>query len=515
MNDLKNQVAFITEGRDAALFDYGIPSLENTLRRAQTKFNSWLKLPDERRKTEALLESINFDYFKLLDLLTIARSRKHIEKYYDSSEIGKFPERLKPSNIKTDIDTTGQFPPLKEVNMAIKRLNLAAYAPLEYVRMDKQEEYSRKYDQEVKGGTSVFRQIDREKSMIHLMRVNLLKRMESSINSFAITVEKIHDKIDALLKQIEAHANGDIEELSIEDIAIDDPDLEEYLIGNKVKVLIQDIDLVRWQQDLEEDCDLLKSLLADAQKIEAAQDAKLQKLKDYIAEKARNPINPGNKKAVIFTAFADTANYLYKHISGWAKDELGLHSALVTGSGTNQCTIKGLHKDLNNILTNFSPISKERDKIDPEATTEIDILIATDCISEGQNLQDCDLLINYDIHWNPVRIIQRFGRIDRLGSRNTAIQLANFWPNMELDEYINLEARVAYWQRSLISSATPSATHIAHLLTCDNKLLHKLIQANCLNIVFRRKSIFFPRALFCQPDAAPSRQRTGYSAIDP
>jgi SNF2 family DNA or RNA helicase len=454
MNDLKNQVAFITEGRDAALFDYGIPSIENTLRKAQAKFNEWLKLPEEQRKTARLLESMNFDYFKLLDIMTIARSRKHIEKYYDAREIGKFPERLKPKNIKADIDTTGQFPPLKDVNMTIKRLNLAAYAPLEYVRMDKKEEYSRKYDQEVKGGASVFRQIDRERNIVHLMRINMLKRMESSINSFAMTVEKIHDKMGYLLDQIKNQSDSEFEELSIEDIEIDAPEFEDFLIGNKVKVLIQDIDLVRWKQDLEEDRELLGHLLQDAEKIDAPRDAKLQKLKQVISEKINTPLNPGNKKVIIFTAFSDTAEYLYEQIAPWARNEHDVHSALVTGSGTNQCTIKNINKDLNSILTNFSPVSKERDKIDPNATVDIDILIATDCISEGQNLQDCDMLVNYDIHWNPVRIIQRFGRVDRLGSRNAAIQLANFWPNMELDEYINLEARVSGRMVLLDISAT-------------------------------------------------------------
>lgn len=454
MNDLKNQVAFITEGRDTALADHGISSIENTLRKAQAKFNEWLKLPEEQRKTAALLESMNFDYFKLLDLMTIARSRRHIEKYYDVREIGKFPERLKPKNIKADIDASGQFPPLKDVNMMIKKLNLAAYAPLEYVRMDKREEYSRKYDQTLHGGKSVFRQIDRERSMIHLMRVNMLKRMESSINSFSLTVAKIHNKIGNLLAQIEKQSTGEFDELSIEDIEVDAPEFEDFLIGNKVKVLLQDIDIVRWKQDLQEDLDLLGRLLREAENIDARRDSKLQKLKDVIADKIKFPINDGNKKIIIFTAFSDTAEYLYEHIAAWAGHEHGIHAALVTGSGTNQCTIKGMNKDLNNILTNFSPVSKERAKIDPEATQDIDVLIATDCISEGQNLQDCDMLINYDIHWNPVRIIQRFGRIDRLGSRNVAIQLANFWPNMELDEYINLEARVSGRMVLLDISAT-------------------------------------------------------------
>ena len=454
MNDLKNQVAFITEGRDAAYSDCGITSIENTLRKAQVKFNQWLKLPESQRKAGALLEKMNFDYFKLLDLLTIARSRKHIEKYYDINEIGKFPERLKPMNIKADIDLTGEYPPLKEVNMAIKRLNLAAYSPLEYIRMDKKEEYSQKYDQKIKGGSSVFRQVDRERSLIHLIRINLLKRMESSINSFTQTIGKLHDKIQATLEKIDLHENGEVEELNIEDIETDDPQLEDFLIGNKTKVLIQDMDIARWKQDLEYDLALLAELQQDGSKVSAPKDAKLQKLKEVLLHKNNNHINPGNKKAVIFTAFSDTAEYLYEHIADRAREELDVHAALITGGGTNQCTLDGVNKSPDSLLTHFSPISKERDKIAPDATTEIDILIATDCISEGQNLQDCDLLINYDIHWNPVRIIQRFGRIDRLGSRNDAIQLANFWPNMELDEYINLEARVSGRMVLLDISAT-------------------------------------------------------------
>lgn len=454
LNDLKNQVAFITEGRDKALADAGIQSIEVTLRRAQTQFNAWLKLPTASRTTENLLESLNFGYFKLLDLLTIARSRRHIEKYYDMAEIGKFPERLKPQNVKSDIDKDGRFPPLKDINRSIKKLSLAAYAPLDYVRLDKQDDYSRKYDQQVKGGKSTLKQVDRERSLIHLMRVNMLKRMESSIHSFALTVGKIHAQVGGFLAKIDAHEATEIEELLIEDIESDSPELEDLMIGKKVKVLIQDLDLIRMRQDLEADHILLGDLLDEARKIAAEDDAKLQKLKDTIATKLRTPINPGNKKVIVFTAFSDTAEYLFKHVHTWALKEFGLHSALVTGSGTNRCTLDGLPRDLNSILTNFSPVSKERDKIDPDTTTDIDILIATDCISEGQNLQDCDMLINYDIHWNPVRIIQRFGRVDRLGSKNAAIQLTNFWPNMELDEYINLEARVSGRMVLLDISAT-------------------------------------------------------------
>jgi SNF2 family DNA or RNA helicase len=453
MNDLKNQVAFITEGVDTALSETGITSVEQTLKKAQTRFNEWLKRDAAERTTASLMESLNFDYFKLLDTLTIARSRKHVEKYYDMSEIGKFPTRLKPINIKADIDASSMFSELKEVNKDIRRMNLAAFAPLRYILPEKREEYSRKYDMELGDGTK-FRQLDREESLIHLMRVNLLKRMESSIHSFGLTVERMLAGVRGLLARIDDHEQSDVEELSIEDIEIDDQEFEPFLVGNKVKVLLHDVDRIRWRQELEEDEKLLAQLLRDAQEIDPSRDDKLLKLKKLIQGKIENPINDSNKKIIVFTAFADTANYLYENIASWAKTGLGVNAARVSGSAGCQTNMDGIRKDLSSIITSFSPISKERDKISPELTQEIDLLIATDCISEGQNLQDCDYLVNYDIHWNPVRIIQRFGRVDRLGSRNDQIQLVNFWPNMELDEYINLEARVSGRMVLLDISAT-------------------------------------------------------------
>lgn len=453
MNDLKNQVAFITEGQETAFSEYGIDNINHVMKIAQTQFNKWLKNPSEEKNTSELLESLDARYFKLLDLITIARSRKHIERYYDLKNIGKFPERLQPKNVKSDIDVLSEFSSLQDINREIRKLNLSSYSPLKYVRPDKQDEYNRSYDLTLASG-SVFKQVDREQSLIHLMRVNLLKRMESSINSFGLTLESLLNKIDILLNKIKNEEDYSDDDLSIEEIDTDDPTLDDYLIGNKVKVLIQDMDLVRWKQDLEEDKMRLSKLLGETNTISAERDAKLVKLKQLIQAKISEPLNTENKKVIVFTAFADTALYLYEHISKWAKEHHSINSALVTGTGSNKTTMKGIRTDLNELLTNFSPRSKERNKIYPELTEEIDILIATDCISEGQNLQDCDYLINYDIHWNPVRIIQRFGRIDRLGSTNTQIQLVNFWPNMELDEYINLEARVSGRMVLLDISAT-------------------------------------------------------------
>ncbi|MBD3216398.1 MAG: helicase [Candidatus Lokiarchaeota archaeon] len=451
MNDLKNQVAFITEGTDDALYDSGIHSIELTLRKAQAKFNQWQKLETNKRTSDQLLDSLNFDYFKLLDLLTIARSRKHITKYFNSANLGQFPERLKPLNVKPDIDIEDNFPPLREINREIRKLNLSAYSPLKYLLPEKREEYSRKYDTQVAQG-SVFKQVDREESLIHLMRVNILKRLESSVISFTATLDKLLGKVQDLIERI--NTTTEIEELSIEDVDLEDESMEPFLIGSKIKVLIQDMDPIRWKDELKEDEQRLIKLLRIAKSVDAGNDAKLQQLKTLIYEKTRNPINENNNKVLIFTAFADTAEYLYKHLSRWASDELHLHSAIVTGTGGNRTTLSGLPRDLSSIITAFSPISKERDKLDVDDSEEIDILIATDCISEGQNLQDCDFVVNYDIHWNPVRIIQRFGRIDRLGSINERIQLVNFWPNLELDEYINLEARVSGRMVLLDISAT-------------------------------------------------------------
>ncbi|ATV69194.1 helicase [Fusobacterium pseudoperiodonticum] len=448
MNDLKNQIAFATEGNDKALSADGIKSIEQTLRKAQMAFNKWNDL-EEDKSVESLLEMLEVDYFKLLDMLTIARSRKHIQKYYDTTSIGKFPERLKPINVKADVDTKNDFIKLAELNKLIKSLNLAIYSPMKYVLPSKVEQYSKKYDTNM--GKTVFKQTDREESLVHLMRINILKRMESSIHSFAITVLKILKNIEGTLEKINTFEDF-VEDFDIEELDIEDNRLDGVLIGSKnVKIHLKDIDKIRWESELEADKVILEKILKEANKITVERDKKLVELQELIKQKVENPLNKENKKIIIFTAFADTAKYLYNNISTYILDELGLYSAIVTGSDNPKTNLKGVKTEFNNILTNFSPRSKERrDKDKPE----IDILIATDCISEGQNLQDCDYLINYDIHWNPVRIIQRFGRIDRIGSQNEVIQLVNFWPNMELDEYINLESRVSGRMVMLDMSAT-------------------------------------------------------------
>lgn len=454
--DLRNQIAFATEGDDTALMEHGIASIEATTRKAQAQFNRWLAL-DEAEKTPAqLVEMLGFDYFTLLDHLTIARSRRHVEKYYGTSETGRFPDRLPPINIKADVDLAGEFRAIRDINQEIRRLTLASYAPLRYVLPHKQAAYDAKYSTQVRGGEGFFRQADREESLIHLLRVNVLKRMESCVSAFSLTVQRQLKDVENTLARIESHAEA-LEEIDIADVDIDDPAFETLLVGRKVKVLLGDVDLIRWKQDLLEDRNRLATLLAAARQVDATRDAKLAALRDMIARKCAQPINTydgkANRKIIVFTAFSDTAHYLYAQLAPWAMDTLGVHSAVVTGSAGIQTTMPGLSKRMGEVLSAFAPRAKERPK-DLEDEGEIDLLIATDCISEGQNLQDCDWLINYDIHWNPVRIIQRFGRIDRIGSPNQRIQLVNFWPNMELEEYINLEQRVSGRMVLLDVSAT-------------------------------------------------------------
>ena len=455
MNDLKNQIAFITEGKDEAFNSFGIESITQVMRDSQRRFTQWFRNGDpDDLDVKELLESIDGAYFRILDMLTIARSRKHIEKYYDTSNIGKFPTRLKPDTVYPEIDTKGKFKNIGQVYDEISTLTLASYSPLGYVFDNKREFYEAKYDMQTQTG-SVFKQVDREQSLIYLMRVNLLKRLESSIHSFKLTIEKLIQLVENNLRQIKNHQNGETDyDLNITDVDIDDTALEDLLVGGKTKVLIQDMDTIRWKQDLEHDKRILTILLGNIKLIDVERDAKLKELKRRISEKIDQPFNRDNKKVIVFTAFADTANYLYKELNDWLKTEKGLYSALVTGSGNNKTTMKESRNDLSSILTHFSPRSKIRNEIFPNASKEIDVLFCTDCISEGQNLQDCDYLVNYDIHWNPVRIIQRFGRIDRIGSINESIQLVNFFPSMELDQFIDLVAKVQGRMVMLDVSAT-------------------------------------------------------------
>lgn len=447
--DLRNQIGLAYEGHTNEI-DKKIDenkSIDTILTNAQKTFNEWSKLPVENRTSEELLKrlSTNFDFFKLLDSITIARSRKHIEKYYDMNEIGKFPNRLKPITHRPNITDLSDFIEMKELYERLVKLNMSVYSPFEYLLENKRDLYTDLYDTDFNEN---FGQAGREKGIQKLMRVNLLKRLESSVDSFRITLGKFIFIVESTIRSIEDfEKNGgsvEVEATKINEVDFeaenDDWVDEEFSIGDKVKVNLADMNTAGWKDDLNSDLVVAKSILTEMERVTPEHDQKLQDLKQFIKNKIEHPVNEGNRKVLIFTAFADTANYLYKNLIQYNKDELGLETAKLTGTGRNECTLD-INTQFNNLLIHFSPISKERSS-KYKGEKEIDVLVATDCISEGQNLQDCDTLINYDIHWNPVRIIQRFGRIDRIGSINNDIQLINFWPQLSLDDYINLKNRV-------------------------------------------------------------------------
>jgi hypothetical protein len=363
--------------------------------------------------------------------------------------IGTFPERNKPIALSPDVDSAGRFMSYDKLSDEIDGYKLSLFNPSRFVLPEFRAEYEKRIGN--------FTQAQREDFLIGMMKVNFLKRLESSVHSFSLTLQRTMDKIESLEERLQAfkayraaYPDVDLEALRPEDQ--EDEDLRDALeVGEKLTFKTIHLDVDRWLNALRRDKQQLHGLHLQAQDVTAERDAKLAELKKLIAEKALRPTTNTdgkfNRKVLVFTAFADTAAYLYEHLHVWAMGELGIHSALVTGGGENRTTFqpRGYHQhtDFNRILLNFSPLSKQRMKI-PSAPQEgeIDLLIATDCISEGQNLQDCDYLVNYDIHWNPVRIIQRFGRIDRIGSRNRSIQLVNFWPTPNLDQYISLKHRV-------------------------------------------------------------------------
>lgn len=449
--DLRNQIELITEGNNAYLEESdGIPSITQVTRVAQQRFNEWSKLDDDQRTTESFANAVNADYFKLLDIFTIARSRKHITKYY-GAQSGTFPTRRAPLSFTTAIDSKGELPSIGELNDMISQLTFAQYQLLHYVYTQKRPKYEARYGDS--WGKDFESQIHRTTSVVNLMRVNLLKRMESSVYSFRTTLRTILDGTEETLNRLRAgEASATYEADGMVD-GLEDDDAEEFEAGGKVRVDLRDTDPLMLGQDLEFDIALLKRLLAYADAVTPERDAKLAKLRDFIIDKVRNPYNEGNRKVLVFSAFTSTVDYLFDQLAPVLNDELGLECAEVAGTVNRTYSLKLPRTNFENILARFSPVSKELPEV-LRAQGEIDIVFATDCISEGQNLQDCDCLVNYDIHWNPVRIIQRFGRIDRLGSRNKEIQLVDFWPDIELDEYIQLENRVKGRMVLLDTSAT-------------------------------------------------------------
>lgn len=455
--DLKNQLAIAYEG-DSELINNKLDTsktVDEIFRQAQKAFNAWSKLDAQSKTTDALLKTLDFDFFELLDSVIIARSRKHIEKYYNTAEIGKFPERKKPISLRpqlTDLDSAINY---NQIYGLLMMLSLCIYTPSNYIFPSKMK----KYIDITHNKADNLTQTGREQGIRRLMSINLLKRLESSVNSFQLTLKRIESLIDETIKSINSfekygHSDIDMYEASDSEWDIDDNNTDYFTVGKKVKIDLADMDYKTWRAELKKDVKTLELLTLMVADITPEHDSKLQELLKLVSDKIENPINPGNKKVLIFSAFSDTAEYLYEHVSTYVKKKYGLNTAVITGSIDGKTTIKGFKASLNNVLTCFSPISKGKDLLMPESNVDIDILIATDCISEGQNLQDCDYLVNYDIHWNPVRIIQRFGRIDRIGSKNQYIQLVNFWPDMDLDEYINLKSRVETRMKISIMTST-------------------------------------------------------------
>lgn len=460
-NDLKNQLALAYEGHTDYIDEKlnTTRSIDEIFKNAQRAFNTWSKWEPCDRTTENLLKMLDFDFFEVLDSVTIARSRKHIQKYYDMADIGTFPTRLKPISLRPHLTDLKKAISYNEIFEQLMLLTLTIYTPTHYILPSKMEKYAELYgDNKVNVG---FTQANREQGIRRLTAINLMKRMESSVYSFNLTLIRIKDLINSTIETIDRFDKHSGTTLDLTDISdMDEFDAEDqnsndlFSFGKKVKIDLADMDYVSWRDTLEKDAEILELLTYMIGDITPEHDSKLQELFRVINNKITHPINGGNKKLIIFTAFADTADYLYDNVSRYVKENFGLNTAMISGSVEGRTTCPKLHADLNTVLTCFSPISKGRDLFDSIPKVDIDILIATDCISEGQNLQDCDYLINYDIHWNPVRIIQRFGRIDRIGSKNKVIQLVNFWPDVTLDDYINLKAKVETRMKIVDMTAT-------------------------------------------------------------
>ena len=463
-SDLKNQLQLAYEGRAEKINELldTEKTIDNIFRDAQAAYSKWAKLPSERRTTEKLVDSLNYDFFQLLDAVTIARSRSHIIKYYNTNDVGKFPTRLAPVSRRPKLTDLSDAITFRDIAGELDRLNLSIYTPSLFIFESKKGNYGIDYDGE---GLTVD---GREKGIRKLMAINLLKRLESSVNSFRLTLERIRSFIKDSISAINSFENNGAGTVDVTDYADDfdnDDSENDPFVGRKSKIDLRDMDYVRWRRDLKADLEILELLLLMLKDITPQHDTKLQQLIADLKHKFDNPINGNNKKVLVFTAFADTANYLYEQLSGRILKDCGLHTALITGSTEGKCTIPRMKCTFNDVLTYFSPLSKDREAIHPGDNREIDVLIATDCISEGQNLQDCDYLINYDIHWNPVRIIQRFGRVDRIGSRNDVIQLVNYWPDIELDDYIKLKGRV----ESRMKATVITSTGDDNLLSNDEK----------------------------------------------
>lgn len=458
-NDLKNQLALAYEGNSSQIGDkLGLgSSIDDIFRQAQLAYNQWSDLPSESRTTESLLHKLDFDFFKVLDSVTIARSRKHIREFYNRAEIGDFPERLVPQNYYPDLASAGSDLSYQKIYNLLDQLQLTIYQPSKHIYPSKMA----KYEKEGLGNQANLTQLGRESGIKKLMMINLLKRLESSVEAFRYTlVDVVKAYVGQTLKTIDNYdKTGKAEQIKA--VSLDDKDFDledsnsDFMVGKKTIINLADMDYQTWKYELDADFRILTQIEGLINQIKPENDQKLQQLKEIIDAKMTQPINEDNHKLLIFSAFATTTDYLYDNLSSYVLEKYGLYTAKISGADGYQTTLPLKSNDLNTLLTYFSPKSKSKDLVYPNDGLEIDILIATDVISEGQNLQDCDTVVNFDIHWNPVRIVQRFGRVDRIGSTNACIQLINFWPNIELDEYIDLKARVE--SRMKISVLTSTA----------------------------------------------------------
>jgi superfamily II DNA/RNA helicase len=430
LTDLKNQISLITRDRDNAFKREGINSIDNSLRRTTTQINQWVKNPNKRK--EELFNGLPDDFYKLLELITISRSRSHITSYYGTEEIGVFPEKLEPEIHKPAVDIESTLLDFKKTNEKLEELNLAVYAPTGYILPQHIKHYRDKYEKKRTDGR-VFMKLSIQESGIRILhRFNLFKRLESSIYAFSETIRRLLERIDAYINTIESN---------LEKVELIEEDSENDYLEYKYEINVDHLNKIDFLEDLYLDKEILENIYKEAEIIlNEKRDKKLHELKEFVQYKIKNqPYNKGNKKILIFTAFADTAHYIYDNLT---KDleNYGLNFGLIIGSGKPRVTTKQVKADFESVLSHFSPKSKLKKDL-PE-NEQIDILIGTDCISEGQNLQDCDTVVNFDIQWNPVSLIQRFGRIDRLESQNDKIKMVNFFPALELNEYLNLEGRV-------------------------------------------------------------------------
>ena len=472
-NDLKNQLllAYCGDYSEMNATLETTKDVQSIFRNAQKVFNAWSKLPIEQRKAKDLMDKLDIDFSIILDSVTIARSRKHIQKFYDVKNIGEFPRRLPTKSYYPKLTDNPTVMKYKEIYDKLLSMTMNVYAPLAMLFPSRLEKYEAKYQIDLQSedaranslGQGLTRQMHRESGIKKLMTISLLKRLESSVYAFRLTLESLLDTNNKTLKLINAFLAGDksvgVDKELFNYAAIDPDDDDSFALtktsaGKKIHIDLADIDVVTWKRDITHDIEILTAIYTEMKRVTPDEDKKLLELKNLIDEKIKNPFNEGNKKFLIFSAFADTADYLYQNISAYMLSKYGMFTAKIAG-GNNNKTNEGGSPQTDRILTLFSPLSKQKDVIYPNENKEIDIVIGTDCISEGQNLQDCDICINYDIHWNPVRIVQRFGRIDRIGSKNECIQLVNFWPDISLDEYINLNKRVS--ARMTIVNATATA----------------------------------------------------------